>query len=65
MITAHQIVKEFIEANNIDLTDFNAWFQDARYPQEEANVHDYRYLQHLRQYVEQRAEFESEQKTQA
>jgi hypothetical protein len=65
MKTAHQMVREFTGANNIDLTDFNTWFQDARYPQAEANVHDYRYLEHLRQYVEQRAEFESEQNIQA
>jgi hypothetical protein len=60
MKTAHEIVEEFIGANNIDLNDFNEWFQDAGYPQEEANVHDSRYLEHLRTYVEDRAEREQE-----
>jgi len=47
MKTAHEIVGEFIGTNNVNLIDFNEWFQDAGYPQEEANVHDSRYLEHL------------------
>ena len=60
MKTAHDIVDEFIRTNKIDLNDFNEWFEDAGYPQEEANVHDSRYLEHLRTYVEDRAEREQE-----
>jgi hypothetical protein len=56
MKTAHEIVEEFIRTNNIDLPDFNEWFEDAGYPQEEANVHDSRYLEHLRTYVEEAAD---------
>nr|WP_294518125.1 hypothetical protein [uncultured Rhodopila sp.] len=56
MKTAHEIIDEFIRANNIDLNDFNEWFEDAGYPQEEANVHDSRYLEHLRTYVEEAAD---------
>ena len=56
MKTAHDIVDEFIRTNKIDLNDFNEWFEDAGYPQEEANVHDSRYLEHLRTYVEERAD---------
>jgi len=56
MKTAHDIVDEFIRTNKIDLNDFNEWFEDAGYPQEEANVHDSRYLEHLRTYVEEAAD---------
>ena len=55
MKSAHEIINEFITTNDIDMATFNEWFNDAGYPQEEANVHDSRYLEHLTQYVQERA----------
>lgn len=54
MQTAHEIVRAYVANHNIDLKDFNVWFDDAGYPQEEANVHDSRYMQHLMEYVQER-----------
>ncbi len=54
MKTGPEIVKEFVTKNNIDMADFNEWFNDAGYPQDEANHYDTRYLIHLENYVEER-----------
>ncbi len=44
MKTGPEIVEEFVTKNNIDMADFNEWFNDAGYSQDEAN--------HLENYVE-------------
>jgi len=54
MQTAHQIVASFIAAKAIDMTDFNQWFEDGGYSQDEANIHDSRYLHLLETFVEER-----------
>jgi len=51
MQTAHQIVADFVEAQAIDMRDFWEWFRDCGYPEEEANVHDCRFLAHLEDYI--------------
>ncbi len=55
MKTSHQIVRDFVAEHAIDMADFNGWFADAGYPEEEANVHDSRYLAHMEDYVAERA----------
>ena len=54
MQTAHEIVASFIAAKGIDMTDFNEWFRDGGYSQDEANIHDSRYLHLLETFVEER-----------
>ena len=54
MKTAHEIVRNYTKTHHIDMEDFREWFNDARYPEGEANIHDFRYLNHLESYVEER-----------
>lgn len=54
MQTAHAIVADFIRSHAIDLKAFNAWFEDGRFTQDEANIHDARYLELLGPFVEER-----------
>ncbi len=54
MQTAHEIVADFIEAQAIDMPCFNEWFQDRGHTQDEANIHDGRYLQFLEEFAEER-----------
>jgi len=54
MQTAHAIVADFIKANAIDNKEFYAWFQDGGYSEDEANIHDARYLDLLGQFVAER-----------
>lgn len=54
MQTAHEIVRAFMAENKIDFVHFTAWFHDCGYPEEEANVYDSRYMQHLIDYVAER-----------
>lgn len=52
METAHQIIQRFIHQNNIDLKDFDEYVRSNRIPEEELNVYDSRYLNHLQEFVE-------------
>ncbi len=54
MQTAHAIVADFIKANAIDAKQFHAWFQDGGHSEDEANIHDARYLDLLGQFVAER-----------
>jgi len=54
MQTAHAIVADIIKTNAIDTTEFYAWFQDGGYSENEANIHDARYLDLLGQFVAER-----------
>jgi hypothetical protein len=60
MPNAHQIIRTFMTDNAIDEDDLLEWLRDARYPEDELNIHDSRYLAHLQDYVEERAERDSE-----
>lgn len=54
MQTAHETVAAYIKAQAIDMPCFNEWFQDGKYMQDEANIHDARYLCLLERFVEER-----------
>ncbi len=56
MRTAHDIVADFIRSHAIDIEEFDTWLEDGRYRQDEANIHDTRYLELLGQFVEERDE---------
>lgn len=55
MRTGPEVVAAFVAAHGVDWRDFMEWFADAGYPQEEANHYDSRALQHLENYVGDRA----------
>ena len=54
MQTAHEIVAHYIKIQAIDMPCFNEWFQDSGHTQNEANIHDARYLHLLEKFVEER-----------
>lgn len=51
---SHATVREFKARHAIDEAAFKEWFADGGYSQEEANVHDSRYLALLENFVEER-----------
>jgi hypothetical protein len=56
MNTAHEIVQEFMATHDVSWCEFSGWFNDGGYPQDEANIHDSRCLDHLQSFVEERNE---------
>ena len=50
----HRLLRDYVIAHNIDMEDFHQWFDDAGYGEDEADIHDSRYLSHLETFVEER-----------
>lgn len=59
METAHEIVVSFTADHAIDMHDFWEWFRDGDYTEDEANIHETRFLCLLEQYVQEREQTEA------
>jgi hypothetical protein len=56
MLTAHRIVADFCAQQAIDMQDFWEWFRDNDHREDEANIHETRFLTLLQEYVAYRTE---------
>ena len=52
--TAHETVRDYVIAHDIDMEAFDQGLDDAGYEEDEAVIHDSRYLSHLEAFVEER-----------